>query len=392
MYSSRPEGEALSILLIDDDEGDRFTIDRALRRSGLSYQLLEADDRAPAVEAHGELPVDLVLLDYNLPGGESLSSMEEIRRAWPRAAIVLTTGEGTDDVVAAAFRNGVADYIGKADISARSIRRVTENAVAAQRMQLQLDNQRAELKSFAHILAHDVKGPVRSIKMLSEWISESIDTGQPENARADLAQMVKTVSRLDALVTTLEEHLRLGKEPAREVMRIAELAQDAVDNLQADIRARNARVEIGMLPQAFCDGPQITQLFQNLIANGLKFSEADMPTVRIATHTGEEGLHVISVSDNGIGISPEYSEKIFEPFKRMHTGYEGTGLGLATCRKIVTRHGGRIWCEPGRDEGTSFFFSLPDAALDNGPSRQHFVDNNGAVGGGELFRGPPQAI
>jgi signal transduction histidine kinase len=132
------------------------------------------------------------------------------------------------------------------------------------------------------------------------------------------------------------------------------------------------------LPLVFGHAPLLTQLLQNLIGNGIKYCEADTPTVQISANPEAKGFWRISVRDNGIGIDKKFHQQIFEPFERLHDRgkYEGTGLGLATCKKIVERHGGRIWCESNQDRGTTFNFSLPvpacrlqDSSGDRQPGR-----------------------
>lgn len=351
----------LTILLIEDDEGDRMHVTRCLRHSGLDCVVLEHDDIDPGFSAHADIPIDLVLLDYNLPGGDSLSNLHHLRRQWPDCSFVLTTGEGTDLLVAKAFRAGVCDYISKMDISARSIRRVIENAVRAKRLALRVAAQTEELKMFAHVLAHDVKAPLRAIRQLGEWARENLAEGETEAAQEDVGDVVLTAARLDGLVDSLQAHLDVRGAPSIAPEDAAALAREAVENLRLEIRDRGAEVHIDDLPVIACDRRQMIQLFQNLIANGLKFSWADAPRIKITAPLTAPGVHTICVADNGIGVSPEHAERIFEPFQRLHTqeDFSGSGLGLATCRKIVTRHGGRIWCDSRPNEGARFNFSLP---------------------------------
>jgi signal transduction histidine kinase len=142
------------------------------------------------------------------------------------------------------------------------------------------------------------------------------------------------------------------------------VVEDALSNLDQVISKRGARVTHDDLPSVFGHAPLLTQLLQNLIGNGIKYCEADTPTLRISAHPEANGFWRISVRDNGIGIDEKFYRQIFEPFERLHGRgkYEGTGLGLATCKKIVERHGGRIWCESNQDGGTTFNFSLPASA------------------------------
>lgn len=352
-----------TVLVIDDDGGDRTHILRCIRQSGLDCTLLETADVEPAIVAHGDAHVDLILLDYNLPGGSSLSALSRIREIWPNTASVLITGEGSDTVVAEAFRAGVGDYISKLDISARSIRRVIESGVKARRLELQLAAQAEELKLFAYVLAHDVKAPLRAIRNLSEWAIESLEEGDAAATISELDYIGQSAARLDALIDSLQAHLDFDRLPEFTTEDTSELAQLAVSNLRLDISESDADVQIEALPMIEADRGQVIQLFQNLISNGLKFSKADIPRVVISASAINKDFYTICVADNGIGVSQDYAERIFEPFQRLHSqdAFAGSGLGLATCHKIVSRHGGMIWCEAGESGGARFYFSLPAA-------------------------------
>ena len=140
-----------------------------------------------------------------------------------------------------------------------------------------------------------------------------------------------------------------------------QVMEGTLSNLHQVILLRGARVTHGRLPVVFGNASQLAQLMQNLVGNGIKYCEAAIPTVHVEANPEEDGVWVFTVKDNGIGISENYYQQVFQPFKRLHdkSKYEGTGLGLATCKKIVDHHGGRIWCESPDDQGTTFFFELP---------------------------------
>jgi light-regulated signal transduction histidine kinase (bacteriophytochrome) len=159
-----------------------------------------------------------------------------------------------------------------------------------------------------------------------------------------------------------------GKQFKR--MPAAEIVADALANLSSAIEDTKARVIVDELPSILCDGSQLVQVFQNLIANAIKFSRPGEPPLVHISATRIDEAWLMAVSDNGIGIEPKYFERIFQMFQRLHTRqeYAGTGIGLALCKKIVERHGGRIRVESTRGEGTTFAFSIPDAAADTASS------------------------
>jgi light-regulated signal transduction histidine kinase (bacteriophytochrome) len=176
---------------------------------------------------------------------------------------------------------------------------------------------------------------------------------------------VDGANRMQRLINDLLAFSRVGtrSQPFTTTSSEAALAQ-ALDNLQVAIQENKARVTHDPLPDVFADGTQLVQLFQNLIANAIKFHGDKAPRIRVSVD-GNEKEWVFSVQDNGIGIDPQYTERIFIIFQRLHgqNQYPGTGIGLAMCKKIVQQHGGRIWVESQPDQGATFFFSLPKKEL-----------------------------
>jgi len=176
---------------------------------------------------------------------------------------------------------------------------------------------------------------------------------------------VDGASRMGALINDLLAYSRLGaKGPELAPTSCEEALKRALANLQASIADSHAEVTHTALPLVTGDQSQLTQLFQNLIGNALKFRASRPPRVQVWAEQ-QDGHWAFGVSDNGIGIEPQYAEKIFTVFQRLHTReeYPGTGIGLALCKKIVERHGGKIWVESQPGQGSTFRFTLPAEAL-----------------------------
>jgi light-regulated signal transduction histidine kinase (bacteriophytochrome) len=177
---------------------------------------------------------------------------------------------------------------------------------------------------------------------------------------------------MGALIDTLHEYTRADADVAFTPVDMRQVVENTLANLKHTIQERGVRITHGELPIIKGNATLLTQLLQNLIGNSIKYCEAVSPTVHV-TATLEGDAWLFAVKDNGIGIPEEYYQRVFEPFKRLHGlgKYDGTGLGLATCKKIVERHRGLIWCESGEDQGTTFFFTLPRAeAAAAAPRRQ----------------------
>jgi signal transduction histidine kinase len=182
-----------------------------------------------------------------------------------------------------------------------------------------------------------------------------------ETAQKDLGFITDAARRMRVLVQDLLELSRAGRAALKkERVSLSDCAENALVALDNRVAATNALITRDELPDVLGDSTQLTQLFQNLIANALKFSKpGQRPEIRL-TCEQKEGERVLGVRDNGIGIKPEYHEQIFAPFKRLHgrDKFEGTGIGLSICRKAVERHGGRIWVESQPGQGAHFRFTL----------------------------------
>ncbi len=353
-------------LVIDDNSGDRKLIRRLLARVGVSSAVLEADCVAAALAMAGPEP-DVIFLDYLLPGRSGLSALPEVREKWPGAAIIMMTGQGDETVAKSAILNGAADYITKNVINQNALQRMVRNGVDAARMKWRLEQQRQDLATFSDVLVHDLKAPMRAVAYLADQIAEDFEAGELKEAGEGLALLKKSALRMQRMVTALHDHIHLDRQEKYENAAVRDLIAGALDALELDIVESGAEVSVEIDPQIdelYCDSPLVSQVLQNLIGNAIKYSGDKAPRVAVQVHLrGSEAR--FEVIDNGIGIAPEYSKTIFEPFKRAPGlgDVQGSGLGLATCRKLVLRQNGRIWCESVPGEGTTMIFCLPILAV-----------------------------
>jgi len=240
---------------------------------------------------------------------------------------------------------------------------LTEHVMAneelkAQAEKLELLNQ--ELTEFAFVASHDMREPLRKIQTFASRIAEKFKNMLPEMGRDYLIRMRNSANRMDEILDSLLSYSRVTTKgiPFTDAD-LTELVRQVEADLQLLIEEKGARVEIGNLPGAFVDAAQIRQLFQNLIHNSIKFS-SNPPRIRIYGEAGDDGCQIY-VKDNGIGFSEEYLNKIFVPFQRLNgrSEYEGIGMGLAICRKIVERHGGTITAKSKPGQGATFIVTLP---------------------------------
>lgn len=219
----------------------------------------------------------------------------------------------------------------------------------------------ADLERFAYVAAHDLQEPLRSVAGFSQllhhrYVDQLDDTGM------EYLEFIKTgAERMNALVQDLLSFSRLGAAAAKPTrISMAVVCDEALEILREAITDSAATITVGELPHVLADRSQVTQVLQNLIANALKYTEGVPPQVNItANRAGAEWA--FAIRDNGVGIAPEYHDQIFEAFQRLSRTTQGSGIGLATCRRVVEAHGGRIWTESAPGDGSTFFFTLPAA-------------------------------
>jgi signal transduction histidine kinase len=220
-----------------------------------------------------------------------------------------------------------------------------------------------ELEQFAYVASHDLQEPLRMVGSYAQLLSRRYKGKLDQDADEFIAFAVDGVTRMQRLINDLLQYSRVGtkgREP--EPTDSEAVLERALANLKTAIEDNKATVTHDPLPVVMVDDRQLEQLFQNLVGNAVKFHGAEPPQIHIRAERSN-GCWMFKVRDNGIGIEPQYYERIFQVFQRLHTmkEYSGTGIGLAVCKKIVERHGGRIWVESEPGKGTSFLFTLPAA-------------------------------
>ena len=227
----------------------------------------------------------------------------------------------------------------------------------------ELTHSNAELERFAFVAAHDLQEPLRNVVTYSQIIERDLGSRLTDGERQALAILVEGARRMRMLVGDLLAYSRVSSRGERfQALDASAAVQLALANLKEAVDESEARICVGDLPKVSGDQTQVALLFQNLIGNAIKYRRSGTrPQIDIRAER-QGGHWLFSVADDGIGIDPRYAEQVFVIFKRLHTAerYPGTGLGLALCRRIVERHGGRIWMEsPGEGQGTTIRFTLP---------------------------------
>jgi light-regulated signal transduction histidine kinase (bacteriophytochrome) len=230
----------------------------------------------------------------------------------------------------------------------------------------ELERKNAELDQFTYVASHDLQEPLRKVTAFSGILRQDLGDNLPPRAEKDLGFIVDAAKRMQKLVQDLLALSRSGRAAMKwETVSLGGCADRAVDSLAVRLQESQAEITRDKLPQVRGDRSMLTQLYQNLLSNALKFAAADRPQIRLTVER-VDGKLILGVKDNGIGIEPRYAEQVFAPFKRLHGRgkYEGTGIGLAICAKTVGRHGGRIWVESTPGPGAHFKFTLDEVRTD----------------------------
>ena len=260
------------------------------------------------------------------------------------------------------IRDASGKIIGASKV-ARDITERSQQEQALREANAALVRSNADLQQFAYSASHDLQEPLRMVATYSELLKQEFGGMLGERGAEYLGYTLQGALRMEQLLKDLRAYTlaSTAKHDATVVIEAAESLEKALSSLDAAIKENNASISIRTtLPRVRIAGVQLEQLFQNLIANALRYRRAEAPRIQIACERkGKE--FVFSVTDNGIGIDSQYKEQIFELFKRLHSlsEYPGTGLGLAICQRIVERVGGRIWVESELGTGSTFYFTVP---------------------------------
>ncbi len=238
-----------------------------------------------------------------------------------------------------------------------------EDISARKRAQIELERSNQELGEFAYVASHDLNEPLRVISGFVQLLQRRYTGKLDQQADGFIDATVDGVERMQAIIDALLEYSRVGRaNVGPELVDCDRAVDQARSSLERLLAEHNAELEVDELPTIEGEPALISQLFQNLIANAVKYGDPDHPRVHVSA-TRANGDWRFSVEDNGAGIDPEQRERAFEMFKRLHDReISGTGIGLAICKRIVEKHGGRIWVEPREVGGSVFRFTVPERA------------------------------
>jgi two-component system, sensor histidine kinase and response regulator len=370
---SRKASTKLRVLMVEDNPADVELVLLTLRKDGFDVSGDVAQTAEEFTLRIQTIGYDLILADYHLPQWRGTEALDILCRENLDVPLIVLTGYLGEEKAMECIKQGATDCVLKDHLvqlpasvrraleekRLRDQRRKCEKELASKVAELARSN--AELEQFAYVASHDLQEPLRMITNYTQLLAERYRGKLDEQAEKYIGYSVDGAVRMQALIHDLLKFSRVGKaeiEPRATECRA--VVEQAVKNLQAAVEESGAVVNWNGLPVVMADPSQLTQVFQNLIANAIKFHGSETPVIQIAAEKkGHEW--VLAVSDNGIGIPAESWQDIFVIFRRLHTRaeYAGNGIGLAMCKKIIERHGGKLWIEAQAKPGCRFKFTLP---------------------------------
>ena len=393
---------------MDDDKIILRSLQKALEME--KYSVDTAETGQQAIEKLKDQSFNLTLLDIKLPDMEGTELIKEIDKIRPEVKKIMITGFPTIENTRESLNAGADAFLVK-PISPQQVLEVVRKKVKEQEendnlslekvkkwIERQMDRKPGEnianvseeeaknllfildyhnqllqeknrllnqsnddLQNYTYVVSHDLKAPLRSIQSFSTFLLEDYSNKIDETGQDYLRRIVKAATNMNELIGDLLILSRVGRKFTEvEKIDLNNLLEEIVSDLCPTIKKRNAKVIFQSLPTVNTQRIWIKQLFMNLIDNGLKFNKSATPRIEVQCKIEPEH-YLFSVRDNGIGIDKQYHGKLFNLFERLHTQeeFEGTGAGLAICKRIVENFGGTIWVESELGKGSTFYFKIP---------------------------------
>jgi two-component system, sensor histidine kinase and response regulator len=359
------------ILVVDDRKENLFAMETLLR--SLECEIFTAESGNEALSYTLRHDFALILLDVNMPEMDGFELAELLRSHddTKQIPIIFVTAINKEDKsVFKGYESGAVDYLFKpvdSDILLSKVKvflQLNRQKKQLEKIQAELERSNQSLNEFAQVVSHDMKNPLNAITGLCELVLRKHAEGLSDKGVESIKHIAGSANRMMHLITDVLAYAQVNaKQGGYSEVELQSVLDEVLKDLNNPLALTSAKIELtGQLPIVLADRTQMYQLLQNVISNGLKYRHPERtPFVRIFTELMEEGAACrIGISDNGIGMKQEDIPKIFDPFKRLDNAksYEGTGLGLATVKKIVEQYGGRIDVVSLLGEGTTVYITL----------------------------------
>jgi signal transduction histidine kinase len=374
----------LRIGLVEDNPGDARLIQEMLREPPITQFRLTLSTRVDQLlESLDRDPIEVLLLDLGLPDSQGMDTFHRINDRAPGLPIVIFSGADDEQLASEAVSCGAQDYLVKGRINSfllkrairyamerkrteeeiRTLNRDLEQRVAERTAQLVASNK--ELEAFSYSVSHDLRAPLRHIEGYVGMLRRATEGILPENAARYLDTISSSSVEMGQLIDDLLAFSRMSAEEMHEApVALDTVIEEVLRGLHLATRDRRIEWKIESLPRVIGDFAMLRQVFANLIENAIKYTKGrEVAEIEIGIAGVEDERRIFFIRDNGAGFDMRYAHKLFGVFHRLHNAeeFEGTGIGLATTRRIIERHGGRTWAEGVVDQGATFYFTLRSA-------------------------------
>jgi two-component system, sensor histidine kinase and response regulator len=366
--------ERLRVLIVDDDQIDRITVQRALKKAGMTVDCIEAEDCAQAIAILSQTPFDCIFVDYRLPDHDGLALVQMIRQQQIQSPIVALTGQGDEQIAVQLMKAGASDYLSKARISPEALAQVLRNAVRIYRAEAEIALQRTDF--IAH-LTHDLRTPLVAADMMLKLFQKEAFGPLPDAMQPPLTALLRSNKNLlDMVNILLEVHCYEAgnKTLTLTTCNLWEIAQEVIQELQPLAQDKGIGLSLKVLSDVpdpnqllvLGDYQEIRRMLTNLVANSIKFTEVGQVELRLWQSAAPleapspvKNWAAIAVHDTGLGMSSEQQATIFQRFRKGSHKQSGSGLGLHLVHRIVTVHQGTIHVSSTVGVGSQFTIHLP---------------------------------
>ncbi len=364
--------QQVSILIVDDEVAHLKALCDTLSIEG--YATTGTPSAHRALDMLRTQSFDVLLTDLMMPEMNGIALLNAARELSPDIACIVMTGHGTIDSAVEAMKGGATDYVLK-PIKLNALMQVIARGLQIRRLHRVIDQRTRELEqankdleAFSYSISHDLRAPLRVVDAFCQMFLEDYGAIIPAEGRRMLDRARAGAQRMSQLIDDLLAFARFGSRPLTTgVVEMHSLAARVAAAVRTPVPAadlaHDVTIEIKELPDCIGDSSLLEQVLTNLLSNACKFTRG-RPQPRVEVSAINEGTsNIYVVRDNGVGFDTNYAQKLFGVFQRLHsaTEFEGTGIGLSIVKRIVQRHGGRVWAESTPGEGAAFYFSLPAA-------------------------------
>ena len=368
----------MRVLLIEKDFGDIQTIsDFLYEGGGNNCELLSCDSVRAAADLLESERIDIVLIDLTTPIKTDTETLRKIKECHPSMPFIALTffDENEFDLLSCGIDTRGLLYKHKLNgkILSRALHDAIEHKDLITQLQIQkieLERSNKDLEKFSYAVSHDLREPLRSISGFIQLLSKRYHGALDAKADHYIERLNAAAQNMQEMITSVLEYSRISThaEPFKSVDS-NEILEHSLGNLEVSINETGSKITHDNLPMVYADFLQLLRVFQNLIANAIKFSSKDKNTPIIHVGVSKKGeFYEFYVKDNGIGIDSKYFERIFTIFQRLHkeSEFPGYGVGLAMCKRIIERHGGSLRIESAPGQGSTFYFTIPIKNNHNG--------------------------